>query len=110
MIQRNLWKEGANYPMRLRVTQLFVFALAMSLLTLAAQAQGKQKSQKKPAPKDPQDTIEVVGHLPSVNGAVARFLTTERLSSYYLYAERDGGKSVTLIDITDASRPVVVAD
>jgi hypothetical protein len=59
---------------------------------------------------DPQDAIEVVGHIPLTSGPVRRFLATQHYSSYYLYAEHEGGKTVTLIDVTKASRPTVLAE
>jgi hypothetical protein len=57
----------------------------------------------------PQDQIDVVAQLPVANGAVTRFLVTRHYRRDYLYAELNGGKSVDLIDITDLSRPSVIA-
>jgi hypothetical protein len=51
-----------------------------------------------------------VGHIPLTDGAVSRFLATQHYSSYYLYAEHDAGRTVTLIDVTKTSQPVVLAD
>lgn len=64
---------------------------------------------KHPKP-DPQDAIEVVGHIPLNNGPVQRFIATQHYSSYYLYAEHQDGKTVTLIDVTKAAHPAVLAD
>jgi hypothetical protein len=58
---------------------------------------------------DPQDSIEVVGHIPLTEGAVKRFTSTQHYSSYYLYVEQESGK-VTLIDVTKTNRPAVLAD
>lgn len=55
------------------------------------------------------DEIQVVGHIPLTDGPIARFLTTQHYSSYYLYAEHDAGKGVTLIDVTNAGQPAVLA-
>ena len=82
---------------------------AFGLLVLAASAQAKDKKVK-PAAKEPQDEIEVVGHIPLTNGAVKRFVATQHYSNYYLYAEHDAGKNVTLVDVTKPSHPVLLAD
>ncbi len=94
--------------MRWWCVRLSLFALAGAVLFPAA-AQAKNKKPKT-APKDPQDAIEVVAHIPPVSGPITRFVTTQHYSSYYLYAEHDSGKAVTLIDVTKATRPVVLAD
>jgi hypothetical protein len=65
---------------------------------------------KKPKKPPPQDSIEVVAHIPLTTGPVRRFLTTDHYSSHYLYAEHDPGASVTLIDITRANQPTVLAE
>jgi hypothetical protein len=64
---------------------------------------------KKPAPKPPTDSIDVVGHV-STTQPVTRFISTQHYSSYYLYAEHQGGSDITLIDVTKASSPTVLAD
>src|ERR1700691_4398745 len=58
----------------------------------------------------PQDAIEVVAHIPLTSGPVRRFLSTDHYSSHYLYAEHDGGSTVTLIDITTANKPALLAE
>jgi hypothetical protein len=65
------------------------------------------KNKKAPEPKD---EIDVVGHIALPGGPVSRFLATEHYSSYYLYAERASGGNVTLLDVTKASDPSVLAD
>jgi hypothetical protein len=57
----------------------------------------------------PQDEIEVIGHISLTGGPIRHLLNTEHYSSYYLYAERDGNR-VTLIDVTKAAQPSVLAD
>ena len=84
------------------------FAVA-GLLVLSPNAPSKDKKKKSP-PKDPQDAIEVVGHIPPVGGAVTRFLSTPHYSSHYLYVEHDGGKDITLIDVSKTTQPMVLAD
>lgn len=72
---------------------------------------GNTKNKKpKTVTPGPKDEIEVVGHIPIPDGPVRRFLTTQHYSKYYLYAEHDAGKNVTLIDVTKTSQPSVLAD
>lgn len=85
-------------------TPLVAFVAAAMVL-----ASGLYAKDKHPKP-DPQDAIEVVGHIPLSNGPVRRFLATQHYSSYYLYAEHEDGKTVTLIDVTKAARPAVLAN
>lgn len=82
-----------------------VLPVVVGLLVSSPEIQGKGKKRKLP-PKDPQHAIEVVGHVPPGGGTVTQFLLTQHFSSYYLYAEHEGGKNVTLIDVSNASQPV----
>jgi hypothetical protein len=84
-------------------------AVAFGLLVLSIAVQAKDKKPKV-APKEPQDEIEVVGHIPLTNGPVRRFIATQHYSRTYLYAEYDAGKGVTLIDVTKVTKPTVLAD
>src|SRR5580704_1412623 len=85
-----------------------ILALAGAIaLPVAAQAKDKKA---KPAAQDPQDSIEVVGHIPATGGPIPRFMATQHYSSYYLYAEHQTGQGVTMIDVTKADRPAVLAD
>jgi hypothetical protein len=81
-------------------------ALLMAVAALIPVAVAKDKKQKDP----PKDQIQVVGHVQLSGAPVRRFLLTDHYSSVYLYAERDGGKNVTLIDVTKATKPSVIAD
>jgi hypothetical protein len=83
--------------------------LLAGMLVLSAGLEAKDKKVKT-APKEPQDVIEVVGHIPLTNGSVMRFLTTQHYSSYYLYAEYAAGNGVTLIDVTKPARPAALGD
>lgn len=85
-----------------------ILALAGAIsLPVAAQAKSKKS---KPAAQDPQDSIEVVGHIPATGSPITRFMGTQHYSSYYLYAEHQTGQGVTMIDVTKADRPAVLAD
>jgi hypothetical protein len=83
--------------------------LLSGMLLISASLEAKDKKVKA-MPKEPQDAIEVVGHIPLRNGSVMRFLTTQHYSSYYLYAERGAGNGVTLVDVTKPARPSVLGD
>jgi len=72
-------------------------------------ASAKNKTHKS-EPGPPRDTIEVVGHVAPTNRAVTNFICTQHYSSYYLYAEHESGKDITLIDVTKATQPAVLAD
>ncbi len=72
-------------------------------------ASAKNKTHKKD-PAQPQDSIQVVGHIPSTNHPVTGFVCTQHYSSYYLYAEHEAGKEITLIDVTKTSSPLVLAN
>jgi hypothetical protein len=57
----------------------------------------------------PQDGIEVVAHLPLSSGPITQFVETQHYRRNYLYVEASGGNTVTLIDVTDLSRPTVLS-
>jgi hypothetical protein len=59
-----------------------------------------------------QDQIEVEAHLqlPRTDGPVTSFLMTQHYSRYYVYAEHAASHLVTLIDVTNPEKPVVLAD
>jgi hypothetical protein len=83
--------------------------LFIALLAATAALHAKDKKPK-PTPKEPQDEIQVLAHISATSGPVRRFLTTQHFSSQYLYVEHDAGKGVTLVDVTKASRPSVLAE
>ena len=87
--------------------RLPIQALLLGLLALSSA--GAKDKKNKPVAKDPQDQIEVIGHLPPTDGPIRRFVPTQHYSSYYLYAEHEQGK-LTLIDVTKATRPAVLGD
>ena len=93
--------------MRIVWYRLSSLLLVAGLTVFAPTVNAKSNRLTSPAPKD---EIEVVGHIPLTEGPVTRFLTTQHYSSFYLYAEHQGGRSVTLIDVTKTSRPSVLSD
>lgn len=84
---------------------------ALTILALCAAvsfAGGKDKKSKSAA--DPQDEIQVVGHIAVTGGPITNFLVTPHYSSYYLYAERGTGRPVMLLDVTKPDKPLVLGD
>jgi len=89
---------------------LWVFALTLALLALSSAPAQARNKKPKTAPKEPQDSIQVVGHIAVVGGPVTGFFTTQHYSSYYLYAEHGSAKAVTLIDVTRVAHPAVLTN
>jgi hypothetical protein len=83
--------------------------LLAGLAAFAPAVYAKSKNPNVP-PAVPKDEIELVGHIPLTDGPVTRFHATQHYSSYYLYAEHEAGRTVTLIDVTKTSQPAVLAD
>jgi len=92
-------------PRRLRIALWILAGLAVTVATASA----KSKTHKKDTVQ-PQDSIQVVGHIPPTNHPVTGFVCTQHYSSYYLYAEHEAGKDITLIDVTKTGSPLVLAD
>jgi hypothetical protein len=82
----------------------------MAGLTIMSPAVNAKDKTPKGAPAETKDDIQVVGHIPLTGGPVSHFFTTPHYSSYYLYAERDGGQGVALIDVTNAGRPALLGE
>jgi hypothetical protein len=83
--------------------------IVLLLLTGAVASYGKDKTTKK-HDDSPQDAITVVAHIPLTGGPVTRFIATQHYNRSYVYAEHESGKSLTLIDVTNASQPQVLSD
>jgi len=92
--------------MRIRFVPLSALLLVAGIATPTHSLQAKDVTEA----KLPQDRIEVKGHFPLANDRVERLLPTQHYSRYYLYAEYAGGKGATVIDITDAATPTLVAN
>ncbi len=58
----------------------------------------------------PHDTIEIVGHIALSGSSITSFIDTQHYSSDYLYAEHGADGGLTLIDVTDARKPTVLAN
>jgi hypothetical protein len=79
------------------------------LIAGAAASYGKDKNAKK-QDDSPQDSITVVAHIPLTGGPVTRFISTQHYSRSYVYAEHGPGRNLTLIDVTNASKPQLLPD
>jgi hypothetical protein len=86
------------------------YALALMLAGMALVAPRLDAKNKKSPAASLKDEIEIVGHIPLTDGPVRSFFSTQHYSSYYLYAEHDGGSTATLIDVTKTNQPAVLAD
>ncbi len=82
----------------------------MLLAVSATLAPSLSAKDKKATPSAPKDEIEVVGHIAPTSGPIQRFMATQHFSSYYLYAEHEAGKSVTLIDVTEIGQPALLGE
>jgi hypothetical protein len=79
------------------------------LIAGAAASYGKDKNSNK-QDDSPQDSITVVAHIPLTGGPVTRFISTQHYSRSYVYAEHGAGQNLTLIDVTNASKPQLLPD
>jgi hypothetical protein len=86
--------------------RMAVTALAAALTVTSPALYGKDK---KPKPKDPQDTIAVVGHVAAGSSPIRRFVATTHYSRFYLYGESADG-TMTLLDVTKPSQPAVLSE
>ncbi len=84
-------------------TPLLLAALIVSISTIYASERHHSKAYE----SDSEDQIQVVGHV-AISGPITQLLPTQHFSSFYLYAEHEPGKALTLIDVTKANDPTVV--
>jgi len=85
-------------------------SMAVFFMFVLTAPSGFAKDKKpKPAPKESQDEISVVGHIAAEGRTIRRFVTTTHFSRYYLYGELADG-TMTLLDVTKPSQPAVIAE
>jgi hypothetical protein len=92
--------------------QTFHHRLAATLLLAAAatgQLAAKDKSRRS-GNTLAQDQILLEAHLSGADGPITRFIVTQHYDRSYVYAEREAGKPVTLIDLTQPAHPRVVSE
>lgn len=81
--------------------------IALFLLVSGIPALYAKNKQKQDAVA--QDQIAVAAHLSLPGSLITRFTTTRHYNSVYVYAERGPGQPITLLDVTDANKPIVVS-
>lgn len=84
-------------------------AILIAIAVSSGEAEAKKKDQKPPADL-PHDQIVIDAHLPFSGGPITRFVVTEHHNHSYVYAEREPGKPVTLIDVSKPDHPVVLSE
>ncbi len=75
------------------------------LLVCASAAHAKDKKVKSAAEPHPKTKLRWSATSRWLAGRLRGFQSTQHYSSYYLYAEHDAGKNVTLIDVTKVGNP-----
>jgi hypothetical protein len=93
----------------MRISNRRVAAILIAIAVSAGEVEAKKKDQK-PAADSPHDQIVIDAHLPFTGGPITRFVVTEHYNHAYIYAEREPGKPVTLIDATKPGQPVVLSE
>jgi len=83
-------------------------AVFMMVAMVASSFTASAKSKAKPAAQ-PQDQINVLANVPVTGGPITRFTMTQHYSRSYLYLEH-ASHLLTLVDVTDAQHPTVVAN
>jgi hypothetical protein len=86
-----------------------VAAMVIAVAINAGAVEAKKKDPK-PAADSLHDQIVIDAHLPFTWGPITRFVVTEHYNHPYIYAEREPGKPVTLIDATRPGQPVVLSE
>jgi hypothetical protein len=81
-----------------------------TILVAAAVTSVETDAKVKHQRADPQDQIEIEAHIQVAAGPVTRFVATRHYDRSYVYAEREAGMPVTLIDITNPTHPNVLSE
>jgi hypothetical protein len=92
--------------MRRTTYQLSAF---ITLAAISGQILHAKDKQSKVKPPQAQDQIMVESHIAAANGPIIRFVATRHYNRSYVYAERAPGQPVTIIDVTNPSRPQIVS-
>jgi hypothetical protein len=93
----------------MRIFNRRMAAILIGVAVSACEIEAKKKDPK-PQAAAPQDQIVIDAHLPFTSGPITRFVVTEHYNHSYIYAEREPGKPVTLIDATKPGQPVVLSE
>jgi hypothetical protein len=92
--------------LRQRGSLRYGLPIIIALLAISAGAYAKNKTKPDAAP---QDHIDILANVVVTGGPVTRFTITQHYSRSYLYLEH-ASRSLTLVDITDARHPSVLAN
>ena len=101
--------DNQSRTIHMRISNRRAAAILIAAAMSAGEIEAKKKDPKSPAAA-PQDQIVIDAHLPYTSGPITHFVVTEHYNHSYIYAEREPGKPVTLIDATKPSQPVVLSD
>jgi hypothetical protein len=85
-------------------------AVIFITIAVSAGAVEAKKKDSKPTADSPHDQIVIDAHLPFTSGPITRFFVTEHYNHPYIYAEREPGKPVTVIDATKPGQPVLLSE
>ncbi len=83
--------------------------LIASAVCGSSQLAAKTKHLKNDAAQS-RDQIAIEANIPLTDGPVTRFVATKHFDRSYVYAEREAGKPVTLIDVTNPGHPQVLSN
>jgi len=56
------------------------------------------------------DQIVIDAHLTVAGGPITRFIATRHYNRLYVYAEREAGQNITLLDVTQPAKPRVLSE
>lgn len=82
---------------------------ALLLATVCTDLSGKGRH-RKDAPPPAHDEIVIEAHLDIQQGPILHFTATQHFGRMYVYAEREAGKPVMLIDVSKADHPQVLSE
>jgi hypothetical protein len=85
-------------------------AIVLTLTAVSGRVLDAKDKRPKAETAKPQDQIVIEAHITVGGGPIIRFIATRHYDRSYIYAERDAGKSVTLIDVTNLGHPQVLSD
>lgn len=71
---------------------------------------GSPLSAKDKHAKTPADQIVIDAHLPLSGGPITRFVATRHYDHLYVYAEREAGRPITVLDLTKPTQPQIVPE
>jgi hypothetical protein len=87
-----------------------LFSIILLGLIGGAAGASAQANKATPASTYSQDRIEVVSHVQIPGGPVTAFVVTQHYTRNYLYTQHEGGKDITVVDVTNTAQPLVLSD